>query len=119
MNDLITQRQCEELTSDDLLEAYNESVLEDVLREQDNSLTSEEVDKISNGLLLQSLYLKFLNAEGGAKTLLAHRIWAIIGKDRQDRTKNRTPQQRQEFYDNQEACYNAQGIDSNQEECPF
>lgn len=118
MNDLMEHRQCEELTSDDLLEAYNESVLEDVLREQDNTLTPADVDNISNGLLLQSLYLKFLNAEGWAKTLLAHRIWAIIGKDRQARTKDWTAQQRQEFYYHQEAAFNAHRTEP-EEFCPF
>jgi len=92
MNDLVIQRQCEELTIDEQLDAYEESVMEDTMKVKTPSiLTSKDVFKILNGLQLQSLYREFQSipdSEVGKKSLLRERISIIVGKQFKERAKD-------------------------------
>ena len=105
MNDLVMQRQCEELTIDEQLDAYEESVMEDTMKIKTPSmLTSKDVFKISNGLQLQSLYHEFQStpdSDIGKKSLLRERISIIVGKQFKERTKDWSSKDREIRYTQQ------------------
>ncbi len=106
MNDLIMQRQCEELTIDEQLDAYEESVMEDAMEIKTPSmLTSGDVFKISNGLQLQSLYREFQStpdSDIGKKSILRERISIIVGRQFKERTKDWSSKDRETRYSQQE-----------------
>ena len=114
MNDLVMQRQCEELTIDEQLDAYDEQVIDDALRETSESLISVDgVLKVNLGLQLQSLYQKFTNETNpGVKQMLANKLGSLVSEEFRQRTKSWTAKDR-------EIRYSQQVEEPVMEECPF
>lgn len=104
MNDLIVQRQCEELTTDTLLEAQQESEAEEFFRATaiEREITADDVRTINLGLAIQSTYRKFQQAEHPQlKQVYAAKLSSLISEEFRQRSKEWTSSQREQWYDSQ------------------